>query len=451
MNLSFASRPAAQTATLREALDSTERHFVRRWLDQNASERDRGRQLSDLSPVEVGQLALTLGPGDFGRVLGSVTPETASRAVKSFGDPQVAESLQSIGAFEAADILRALPQRSDQIIDAMREPQRHEVSSLLRWDVESVGANMTTGFLQLPEDISVSDTMVLLRGPAKDVDVSSYIYLVDRNAELTGAVSFRGLLTAQPQMEVGSLSRIDIHQVPPWMDREDAAQILNDYDLAALPVTENGQVLGVLTADRAADILEVEFAEDLQMMGSSQGAGLDLDSASILQLFRGRIVWLIILVFGNIFSALGIARFEDLIASMVALVFFLPLLIGSGGNAGSQSATLVVRGLATGEILLGDWWRMIVKEFSVALLLGLTMAFAVSSLGFLRGGPELALVVSLTMIAVVMMGSLLGLSLPFLLRRFGLDPASASAPLITSLVDGFGVLIYFGIATAVLL
>jgi magnesium transporter len=157
-----------------------------------------------------------------------------------------------------------------------------------------------------------------------------------------------------------------------------------------------------------------------------------------------------VLVFGNLFSGAGIAYFEDTISKYVALVFFLPLLIDSGGNAGSQAATLMVRGLATGGVALSDWARMLAREFAVASLLGLTMAFAVAPIAILRGNPAIAVVVAATMLLVVAAGSLVGMSLPFLLSRFKLDPATASAPLVTSIADAVGVVIYFSMATALL-
>lgn len=177
---------------------------------------------------------------------------------------------------------------------------------------------------------------------------------------------------------------------------------------------------------------------------------VSLKDASVWLLYRMRVFWLVVLVFGNIFSGAGIAHFEELIESMVTLVFFLPLLVDSGGNAGSQSATLMVRALATGDVRGRDWFSMLGKEISVALLLGLSMALAVSVIGVYRGGIDIALVVSLTMVIIVIVGSVIGMSLPFLFTKFKLDPASASAPLITSICDATGVLIYFNIASMIL-
>jgi magnesium transporter len=175
-----------------------------------------------------------------------------------------------------------------------------------------------------------------------------------------------------------------------------------------------------------------------------------LRDASVFMLYRARIVWLVVLVFGNIFSGAGIAYFEDTISAYVALVFFLPLLIDSGGNAGSQSATLMVRSLATGDVQLADWGRMMGREVAVAALMGLTMALAVSLIGVVRAGPEIAVVVALSMVVIVIVGSVIGMTLPFILTRLNLDPATASAPLVTSIADAAGVLIYFTIATAFL-
>jgi magnesium transporter len=175
-----------------------------------------------------------------------------------------------------------------------------------------------------------------------------------------------------------------------------------------------------------------------------------LKNASVGLLYRKRVLWLVLLVFGNLFSGAGIAAFEETIAAHIALVFFLPLLVDSGGNAGAQSATLMVRALATGDVVMRDWLRLLGRECGVALGLGVTMSVAVAGLGLLRGGEAIAIVVASSMMIIVLIGSLVGMSLPFLLSRMRLDPATASGPLITSIADAAGVLVYFGIATLVL-
>ncbi|MDD9154987.1 magnesium transporter [Aliivibrio sp. S4TY2] len=190
--------------------------------------------------------------------------------------------------------------------------------------------------------------------------------------------------------------------------------------------------------------------DNLHHEGHISNLETSIKNASISVLYKKRVFWLVLLVFGNVFSGAGIAYFEEIITSYVALVFFLPLLIDSGGNAGSQSATLMVRALATGDVKPNDWGKMLGREVFVALGLGLSMAAAVYLLGLYRGGYEIAMVVGLSMIAIVLIGSLIGTILPFGLHKLNLDPASASAPMITSIADISGVLIYFAIASAVL-
>jgi len=229
------------------------------------------------------------------------------------------------------------------------------------------------------------------------------------------------------------------------------ARRISRYDVLAMPVVDaQNRIVGIVTHDDAMDVLQEEATEDFHRVGSVGDLDRSVRGASIGLLYRKRIGWLILLVFGNLLSGAGIHYYEDTIASVVALVFFLPLLIGSSGNAGAQAATLMVRALATGDVMLKDWGRMLGREVLIALLLGLTMALAVSTIGWYRGGTGVAVSVALTMVLVVIVGSLIGMSLPFVLSRLKLDPATASAPLVTTLADAAGVFIYFGVATAIL-
>jgi magnesium transporter len=222
--------------------------------------------------------------------------------------------------------------------------------------------------------------------------------------------------------------------------------VFRNYDRVALPVTDaEGVLLGVVTIDDVLDVAEAEATEDFHKFGSIQDIVFDPLQATVSVLYRKRIGWLFGLVFMSVFSGAAIATFEQTIEAVVSLVFFLPLLIGSGGNAGSQSATLMIRALATGAVRMKDWFRLVGKEVLVALLLGVTMAAAVAMVAGFRA-PEIVVIVSLAMVCIVFIGSLLGLSLPFIFTRLDLDPATASAPLITSIADILGVLIYFALA-----
>ena len=209
-------------------------------------------------------------------------------------------------------------------------------------------------------------------------------------------------------------------------------------------------MVGIVTHDDAMDVQEAEATEDFHKGATVGAMPSGVGQASLKTLYQKRILWLILLVFANVFSGASIALYEDTLAAHIGLVFFLPLLIASSGNAGTQSATLMVRAMATGDVVTRDWGRMLLREVSVGLALGLTMAFAVAGIGLVRSGPEMATVAALTMVIVVLAGSLIGMSLPFLLNRLNLDPATASGPVVTFIADVAGILIYFAIATAIL-
>ena len=438
--------------SLQQILRSGETTDLTEWFEYTPSRRERDQQVDALDGASVNTLYRRCGTVTFGRLLAAVTPGTAAEVLQALAASDRADVLIQVGVSEAADVLRELgKEEARTLLRSLPEELREGVEALLRWEAEQAGANMTPSFLSVSEQLTVIEAIDVLRAPAREVEVSSYVYLLDSEGGFNGAVSFRGLLTADPQSQLWRLSHNEMQRTGPETDREEAAKLLRDLGLAALPITQEGRILGVLTADRAATILDVETTEDFQRLASTQGQGLSLRDASLWLLYRSRVTWLVVLVFGNIFSGAGIAYFEDLIESVVALVFFLPLLIDSGGNAGSQAATLMVRGLATGQVMLRDWGKMLGKEAAVASLLGGTMALAVSLVGVVRGGPEIALVVALTMVLVVLIGSVVGMSLPFMLSKLRLDPASASAPLITSICDAVGVVVYFSIASVILL
>jgi magnesium transporter len=315
----------------------------------------------------------------------------------------------------------------------------------------TAGSVMTSDYAALTPDLEVSKALSELRIQAPDSETIYQVFVVDGERRLLGAVSLRDLLLARPGERVGDLMTTTVPRIAADQPREEAARLIARYDLMALPVTDDaGKLVGIVTHDDAMDVQAEEATEDFHRVGTVRNLDASVSEASIFMLYRARIAWLVLLVFGNVFSGLGIAYFEDTIAAHVVLVFFLPLLIGSGGNAGSQSATLMVRALATGDVRFSDWGFVIGREVLVAGLLGFTMALAVSPLGLLRGGVDVALVVAAAMVLIVLMGGLIGISLPFILARFGLDSATASGPLVTSIADAAGVVIYFSIATAVL-
>lgn len=352
---------------------------------------------------------------------------------------------------ERADLLTQLePELQQQVLEQMDSEERSDIQRLVSYPEESVGAVMTSDFAVLAADYTVEQAMQKLRSIAKQTETIYQAYVVDEQQRLQGTVSLRDLVISEPSSTVGKIMTRVLIFVRVDEDQNVAAQAISKYDLLALPVVdEQNRLVGIVTYDDAMDVAEEEADRHMHKSAAVDFTG-NLKDASVGLMYRKRVFWLVLLVFGNLFSGAGIAHFEDTIHAYVALVFFLPLLIDSGGNAGSQSATLMVRALATGEVIGKDWAKMLGREVMIAGLLGVTMAVAVSMLGLWRGGPEIALVVAITMQIVVIVGSVVGMSLPFILSKLKFDPASASAPLITTIADAVGVIIYFSVATMIL-
>lgn len=313
---------------------------------------------------------------------------------------------------------------------------------------ESAGQIMETTYITVPGHFIVDNAIAYFRKHAKNKENLHYIYVTDDYSRLCGVLSVRELVIAEKDSRIQDIMTKDVVYAPSDMDQEELAMIFEKEDLLSVPiVNERFQMIGVVHVDDILDVVKHEATEDFLKMAPVSPLGEGLKDASVSLLYRKRITWLVLLVFMNVFSGAGIAHFEDVIENNIALVFFLPLLVDSGGNAGSQASTLMIRAMALGDVKIKDWLKLFTKEISISFLLGITMAIAVSIVGFVRGGAEIAVVVSLTMTLVVMVGSLIGMSLPFIFNKLKMDPATASAPLITSVADIVGVLIYFSIAS----
>ncbi|WP_024796915.1 magnesium transporter [Tomitella biformata] len=441
-----------RTDSLSERLLRDPAADVLAWIEDTPDPTERSKQVRDLGLEQIQAVAANSSPTVVAALLGAVDFGAAASTLAVLEATTVAGALEHLPVSHGSQLIRRLPEgRGEPVLAAMGQRHRAALTTLLRWPADSAAASMTPSLLTLPHTTTAEDAVKILRRGASQAEAAKYIYLLDDDGAVVGVLSFRNLVVTAPSTPLSEISETAVVSVAPLDDQVEAVRLLQDHDLAAIPIIEHGALLGAVTADRAADIQEDETTEDFRRMSSAGGLTKSLRDASVLALYRSRVVWLVVLVFGNVFSGAGIAHYEDLIQSVVALVFFLPLLIDSGGNAGSQAATLMVRALATGDVLLKDWRKFLVKEISVALLLGLSMAVAVAVLGVIRGGTAVAVVVALTMVIVVIVGSVIGMSLPFLLTKMKLDPASASAPLITSICDGVGVLIYFFIASQILL
>ncbi len=384
----------------------------------------------------------------FARMSLEVQADLAARMSR----PDLATLVTEMDSDDRADLFKRLtPDAQQALLHDLAKDVRDDIRRLASYAEESAGAIMTTDYAVLGADMTAHEALEQLRLQAPDKETIYRSYILDEGRRLIGSIRLHELVLAADTAKISALMDDSPVSVALDADREVVAKIIAHYDVLALPVVDpQGRLVGIVTHDDAADAMQAEMTEDFQKISTVMPFTQNMRDAGIGVLYSKRILWLALLVFGNLFSGAGIAYFEETILTYVSLVFFLPLLIDSSGNAGSQSATLMVRALATGDVALKDWRDLIVRELAVAAALGATMALVVFPVGAMRGGSDIALVVGLTMFLVVIVGSLVGMSLPFLLSRLRLDPATASGPLVTTISDAVGVLVYFSIATFVL-
>ena len=351
--------------------------------------------------------------------------------------------LSSLSPDDLEQLMRLLPQ--DRVKESLKQ---------LGYPEQSAGRLMTTDFVTIRPEWTIDQSLQHVRRQGESEETINTLYTVDSRGHLLGTVGLKRLVLNDPQKKVESLIGGTPIAVNAGDDRTEAWRMIQHYDITALPVLDKtGVLLGVVTVDDVMDVAEEENTEDFHKIGGVGAMNLSLNDARPSLMYRKRIGWLMILVFVNMFAGGIIGAYEDAIEGLFVLMTFLPLVVDTGGNAGSQSATLMVRALATGDAHLKDWFKLLGKELGVALALGLTMGLAVFLVAFgwrAEGAVDVSAVIGLGMVGVVIVGSLVGMLLPFGLAKMNLDPATASAPLITSIADLAGIAMYFGIAAAVL-
>lgn len=364
---------------------------------------------------------------------------------------KVADLLNDMEPDDRTAFLEELQGNITQRLMQLLSPENRETAKkLLGYPEDSIGRLMTPEYVAVKPHFTVRQTIDHIRQFGHDSETLNVIYVVDNNWKLIDDIRMREIILASPDQKVEELIDRKFVSLSAFDDQETAVAVFKDHNRVALPVVDtDGVLLGILTVDDVFDIAEEEDTEDFHKFGAVTDAIVSPLQATVGHLYKKRIFWLTALVFVNVFSGAVIASFENVLESMISLVFFLPLLIDSGGNAGSQSATLMIRAMAMGDVQPKDWIKLLGKELLVSLLLGITMAFGVSMVASFRA-PEIILVLAITMTLVVVVGSVVGMLLPFIFTKLKIDPATASAPLITSISDITGVFIYFTVASKIL-
>ncbi len=381
-------------------------------------------------------------------VFSHVEPGEKDRLMTALTDVEARYLLENLSPDDRTSFLEDLPGQMIQRMTNLLSPgELRETMQLLGYPDESVGRIMTPDYVAVRSHWSIGQALEHIRRIGKDTETINMIYVTDANWKLLDELDLRKFILASPEKDVESLMDYTVTSVHVEEDQEVAVQLTKRYDLYALPVVDKaGILLGIVTVDDIMDVYEEETTEDIQMTAAVEPLKTGYRETSIYSLFRKRIVWLVTLVFVSMISSGIIAAYEEMLASVIALAFFIPLLNAGGGNAGAQSATLVIRAQATGDVDPGHWLGVAFKELRVGLLLGLCMGLITYGAGVFIGGPDVGLVVGLSMFLIVAVINVIGVVLPFMLVWIGLDPAMASSPLITSVADAVGLLIYFLLA-----
>lgn len=371
-------------------------------------------------------------------------------------DSETRDLLATMNPDDRTHLLGELPgQATQRLLNLLPAEDLHEAQQLLGYPKGSVGRLMTPDYLAVRRNWTVSRALQHVRelgGQKETVDV---VFVVDEQWHLQDDMPLHKLVLAQPDQRVEDIMDESFVRVEATAEADEALRLMQRYDRIALPVVDSSGVLvGIVTVDDVLDFAERAATEDIQRIGGSAPLHVKYWNASVGLLYRARIGWLVALVLVNLISSGIIAVYEEVLVSVVALAFFIPLIIDTGGNAGSQSATTMIRALSTGEVRSGEWLRAAGKETLLGLAIGPTLGALGFILGWFRGGAELGLalglIVLVTMIVMLLVTNLIGVLLPFLLLRLRLDPAAASGPLITSVADAVGLIVYFSVASLVL-
>ncbi len=387
-------------------------------------------------------------------------PDAQELLIRGFSDSELREVVDELYVDDAVDIVEEMPANVVRRILSQADPQmRKDINEILRYPENSAGSIMTTEYVSLRPDMTVDESILRIRRTGVDKE-TIYTCYVTRDRLLLGLVTVKDLLLAQDDsMEIGELMETNVISVSTQTDQEEVARMLSKYNFLALPVVDGeNRMVGIVTFDDAMDVMEDEATEDMEIMGGMTPSDKTYLRSTTFDLFKHRIPWLMLLMVSATFTGLIITKFEHALAAQVALTAFIPMLMDTGGNSGSQSSVTVIRALSLGELSFSDIGRVIWKEIRTAVLCGVALAAAcflkILLVDRLLMGNEdvsimVALVVCITMALTVLVAKVIGCSLPMLAKKVGFDPAVMASPFITTIVDALSLLIYFG--TAILL
>ena len=451
-----------------------------------SSPRNQDSELAALLAPDI-LVMLEESPGDVAAETDELHPKTLADVAEAMPRDRVAEFLRALPAARAADVLEYLDEdlryglleamsteqavalvsemtpddradileeleeeTADEILHDLPEGARQETERLLQYEADTAGGQMTTEFVSVSQELTVEEALAIVRVAARSgrKEAMHAIYVTDERGTLVGVMSLREVVAAPEGARVSDVAWTEVVKVPATTDRAEVSRVISEYDLVMVPVVDAfDRVIGVVTVDDVIDAIVEEQTEDAQKFGAVQPLEEPYFSAGFWSVARKRVGWLVFLFVGEMFTGTAMRAYEATLAQAIALTLFIPLIISSGGNSGSQSATLITRALAVGDVEIKDAMRILLRELGQGIVLGTCLG----AIGFVRAlmwgnTVTLSAVVSLTLVMVVLVGSVVGAMLPLVFKRLGFDPAIASSPFVASLVDVTGLVVYFNIA-----
>ncbi|WP_028307767.1 magnesium transporter [Desulfitibacter alkalitolerans] len=391
-----------------------------------------------------------LEPTEFGEIFQGLNLEQQKQLFNELDQDYAIEMLNDMYSDDVADFLSELTEEAKELyLQSMDYEEAQEVKDLLKYQEQTAGALMTTEFISVSISDRIEDVLNKLRVEGPDAETIYYIYVVDEDSRLVGVVSLRDLLVAPLEQCVEDVMSSRVVSIDVNTDQEEAARIIKKYDFLALPVTDNGRLVGIVTVDDVMDVIEEETEEDFGEISAARGS-LDTSISSVVAA-RRRAPWIIMLMFLGLITASVIGQFEETLEEVILLAVFIPLIMDSAGNTGTQALAVVVRGLALGTVDSSSLFRMLKREFATGIMLGIFCAITLFVIvPIIYGSFWLAFIVGVSLFLTLSISTMVGATVPLIINKLKIDPAVASGPFITTINDILGLLIYFSIATALL-
>lgn len=438
---------------LRELLETKQYTNLRQLLAE-MNDADIAALMEELEEAEILKIFRILPKDLAADVFSYMDVDYQQRIIVSLTDHEAAGIINNLMADDAVDLLEEMPANMVKRLLANASPDvRRDINNLLRYPEDSAGSIMTVEYVDLKENLTVNQAIERIRRIGMDRETINICYVLDSQRKLLGTVALRYLLLGDGDDVIGDMMNRNVIAIHTLMDQEEVAGQFKKYDFTAMPVVDNeNRLVGIITVDDVVDILEEETTEDMEKMAALVPSDKPYMKTGVFETFRNRIPWLLLLMISATFTGRIIASFEDALSVYVVLTAFIPMLMDTGGNAGGQASVTIIRGLSLGEIVYRDVPKIVWKELGVGIICGIALASAnfVKLMLFDRVGLQVALVISITLVATVIMAMLIGCILPIIAKKLKFDPAVMASPFITTIVDALALLVYFQVATILL-